>query len=538
MSSSSSSSSALKVNTQGLTEAIAFHSGLTGESARGEYVDNSEDAEATKIVLAEVQIPVETGDTDPKTKKPLYKNVSAFCHGDNGKGFTKDELDAHHHLHNIKVASAKHGRMGYGGTAAECYESQLEGISKILTVSKECNQLLTKVVNWKRLHETGEGVGPAHVASAEEQKLWDALRTRFGLADYHGSLIFVQVPSTFKDVLAPAAIAAHCSEIGTTYFEYIASGKTITVFDRDGKEYPVAAIDSLSWNEIADEPNAHLPKTSRSFKKEYTIEMWKNNDTGKGIAFRVDYQKRGTKKVPVRRGLTKNAKGKFVLTAKGAEANVYPPKNSTKVNTIRHRGSYKASGIEDKPTNSGGKIRLKRNGRITQSYDPPLTTGGFEQRLGIDGSNHVIELDYMCDWFAPPEVDKSRANVANLDAEFWTMVTILVVEFANHVAAGLKDYPEAHTANTSTVRGADSGSEASAEAERESESEPEVAPAHVAEPEPEAVVLPNVPAPAPLPEVKVVPKLITEEEMEKELTAEQFAAWKREAFALQSKYLV
>jgi len=528
----SSSSSALKVNTRGLTEAIAWHSGMTFSSARDEHTDNGHDAEATKIVFAHAEMPVPTGAINPKTKKPIYVDVPAFCHADNGNGFTMAELNAHHHLHNIKAASSKHGRMGYGGTAAECYESQLEGISMILTASKECNQLLCKFVDWKRLHETGEGVGPAHVASAEEQKLWDALRIRFGLADdYHGALIFVQIPSKFKDVLAPAAIGAHCREMGVTYSKYLASGKMITIIDRDGASYPVVAIDPLAWDHITDEPNVHLPKHERSFKRAHMIELWKNNETGSVSAFTIALQKRADKMVPCHCGVTKNAKGKLVLTPFKNEKLIYPPKNSTKLNTIPMRSSYKASGIEDKPTNSGGKIRLQRNGRITQSYDPPWINGGFEERLGLDGSNHVLELDYTCDWAAPPEVDKSRANVENIHKELWAMVTIIVEKFGKHVAAGLKDYPEAHTAATSTVRGApDSGSEGSAEPEE-----------HVSDTE--SVTVPTVSAPspageaAPPPETKVVVKLNTEDEMQKVLTAETFAEWKREALALQSRYL-
>jgi hypothetical protein len=524
--SSTSSSSALKVNQQGQVEAIAFHSGMTRESAWGEHLDNSEDALATKIVVAEVHLPVETGKTDSKTKKPVYENAPAFCHGDNGKGFTMDELDAHHHLHNIKPASSKHGRMGYGGTAAECYESQLEGISMILTKSVERDQLVKQIVDWKLIHETGKGVGPAHPASASDNELWDKLRSQFKIDNvFHGTLIFVQIPSKFKDELAPTAIAPLVHQIGTTYFKYLATGKTIAVFDRDGKEYPVAAVDSLSWDDISDEPNVHLPKNERSFKKENTIEMWKNNDTGKGVAFYLDYQKRGGKNVPVYRGLTKNSKGKVVPTNKGATG-VYPPKNSTKMNTITMRSSYKASGDPSHPTNSGGKLRLQRNGRITQSYDPPTSRHGHEQRYGIEGSNHVIELDYTCDWFAPPEVDKSRANVANLDPEFWMMVNELVMQFANRVSSGLLDHADAHTAATSLVRGADSGSEAYAE----SESEPDP-PAPTAE----SVTVPTA---TPPPESKVVTKLNTEDDMQKVLSAEMFAEWKREAFALQSRYLV
>jgi hypothetical protein len=81
------------------------------------------------------------------------------------------------------------------------------------------------------------------------------------------------------------------------------------------------------------------------------------------------------------------------------------------------------------------------------------------------------------------------------------------------------------------VRGApDSGSEGSAEPEE-----------HVSDTE--SVTVPTVSAPsaageaAPPPEIKVVVKLNKEDEMQKVLTAETFAESKREALALQSRYL-
>jgi len=476
MKSAPSSSSTLKVHVPGLVEAMALHTGMTFSSARDEHIDNSVDAEATKIVFAQVQMPLLTGKTDPKTKKPISIAVSAFCHADNGKGFTAAELNAHHHLHNIKPASKKNGLMGYGGTASECYQSQLKGVSLILSKSSECDQLVTKIVDWEALHKGRDGVGPAHPASTEQEALWTNLRRQFKLDDvFYGTIILVQVPDKFKDVLAPAAIDTHCKEMGITYYKYLSGNNTAVIVDRDGTQYPVNPVDSLSWDQIDGGPTVHLPKHERSYKQVRHIELWKETDTGEIRAFTEMYQKRGANTVPVHCGLTKNALGKIVLTKfSGKTAVVYPPPRSTMLNKIRMRSSYKASGDPDRPTNSGGKIRLERNGRITQSYDPPKFNDGFEHRLTLEGSNHVVELDHACDWAAPPEVNKSRSNADNIHPQLWAMVNCIVERFIKHAGDELMDTLEAHTVETATVRAADSGSETEApEMERVSFPPPE-----------------------------------------------------------------
>jgi hypothetical protein len=461
MKSVQSSSSSLKVHVPGLVEAMALHTGMTFSSARDEHTDNSVDADATKIVFAQVQMPLLTGKPDPKTKKPISIDVPAFCHADNGKGFTAAELNAHHHLHNIKPASKKNGLMGYGGTASECYQSQLKGVSLILSKSAECDQLVTKTVDWEALHKGRDGVSPAHPASAEQDALWTKLRSQFKLDDvFHGTMILVQVPDKFKDVLAPAAVDTHCNEMGMTYYKYLSSNNTAVVVDRDGTQRVVKPVDSLSWDQIDGGPTVHLPKHERSYKQVRYIELWKDSDTGEIRAFTEMYQKRGEKTTPVHCGLTKNAVGKTVLTKfSGKTAVVYPPPKSTMLNRIRMRSSYKASGDPDRPTNSGGKIRLERNGRITQSYDPPKFNDGFEHRLTLEGSNHVVELDHTCDWAAPPEVNKSRSNADNIHPQLWAMVNCIVEKFIKYAGDELMDTPEAHTVETATVRAADSGSE-------------------------------------------------------------------------------
>lgn len=509
MSDSTTMPSTLNVNGPGFVKSMLSSGGTIADAIK-EKVDNAHDAVAQNITIGIASLPVETGDVDPVTKNPVTEMRDFFYCSDDGCGFTQVELENYHTAHDRKPASNKIGLMGFGGTMSESLISNNEGISKTLSVSEKYNKLVCKDMDWKALANGRGGRGTAVAAAGGDATTWAKLKQ----AKRNGTVSLIELPTKYTWLLAtPEDVHRQTRDLGITYHDSIRDGLKLSVVAKDGVVHCVAALDPLSRDNIPSDKREQ--KESKNFKAVQEIEIWRD-PAGNAKVFMTDHKKDGTAVkrqmvTSVHKPSRKTAAGPVVpwLTNMGSATAIYPPKGYVKFATLQ-MSSSRLNG-----NNDGGRIYLKRGPRVTTSFPSPVNNGTTQLRNATHGSNHMIDLDFTCDWLTNPEFNKSRANADNINKDLWAMIQALASMFSFDVFSTLF-LPEIHTIDQSTVRGAtDSGSEGSAEAED-----------HVSDTEA-----------APPPETKVVVKLNTEDEMQKVLTAETFAEWKREALALQSRYL-